>query len=145
MKTLFAIALLFTVVGCGRRQYSVDPRIEPVVQKFRDLSKQYGHQQAVDSITISVLPHGQVDGSERVSGYCDGGGNIQIDENVFYEDPHVLELVVFHELGHCVLGRGHSSQQLDTGMPASIMYPDISDYPQGYEAHPETYWKELFQ
>ncbi len=143
MKTLLLITSLM-LVGCGH-EYRVDARLAPTVQKFRDLSKQYGNEQAVDSVTIDIVPHGTIQHSEKFAGFCDGSGGIQIDENALYLPAASLEMLVFHELGHCLLGRDHSTAMLNTGMPGSIMNPSITDYPQGYQAYPEVYWKELFE
>ena len=35
------------------------------------------------------------------------------------------ELLVFHELGHCILRRGHTTQTTQLGVPVSIMYPSV--------------------
>ncbi|MEK6704184.1 MAG: hypothetical protein AABZ06_00175, partial [Bdellovibrionota bacterium] len=53
------------------------------------------------------------------------------------------ELLMHHELGHCVLYRGHRSDSLSTGAYASIMYPVImssSTYINNYDY----YQNELF-
>jgi len=53
------------------------------------------------------------------------------------------ELLAHHELGHCVLYRGHRTALLETGKYASIMYPIImgtSTYQNNYDYYQE----ELF-
>ncbi len=158
MKTL-AKSVLFTLfvtalTGCGHHEYRVDPRLEADVQKFRDMSKKYGNEKAVDNVTIDVVPHGtiQVDpqtkaeiGTSGVLGLCNWNNGILIDEQVFLMTPEQREIVVFHELGHCILGRPHKEEMLDTGMPASIMSINLTDNYQGFYSYPEVYYKELFQ
>ena len=55
------------------------------------------------------------------------------------------ENVVFHELGHCVLNREHSSGiDVELGIPASVMYP--SPLPPGvYTRFRKYYVDELFR
>ena len=53
------------------------------------------------------------------------------------------EQLAHHELGHCMLYRGHRTAVLSTGKPASLMYPSIfssSTYMAGYDY----YLSELF-
>jgi hypothetical protein len=53
------------------------------------------------------------------------------------------ELLAHHELGHCVLYRGHRSDLLSTGKYASIMYPIIMGS-AAYTSNYDYYQEELF-
>lgn len=53
------------------------------------------------------------------------------------------ELLAHHELGHCVLYRGHRSSTLSSGAYASIMYPIIMSTAT-YQGNYEYYQNELF-
>jgi hypothetical protein len=49
--------------------------------------------------------------------------------NPCYSDHVQRETLIFHELGHCLLGRGHTTDTLANGDPKSIMIPnDITLY-----------------
>ncbi len=54
------------------------------------------------------------------------------------------EATIFHEMGHCVLRRGHTSD-LDgvSGLPASLMYP-LGVEPEAYGERRDAYLGELF-
>ena len=54
------------------------------------------------------------------------------------------EQLLFHELGHCLLWRGHTSKTFRDGRPISIMNPVLilSDYE--YMSNREYYLNELF-
>jgi len=60
-----------------------------------------------------------------------------------------LEVLIFHELGHCYLGRIHDNRRLPNGDPRSIMVKEGLDlynpciYPIGYEICGEAY-KRLY-
>ena len=52
------------------------------------------------------------------------------------------ENVLFHELGHCALNRGHTVQKFDDGTPYSLMYfQKMSEYV--YESNRDHYREEL--
>lgn len=70
-----------------------------------------------------------------------------------YSQDFERELIIFHELGHCALGRGHkktwggiTSFHLNSEVcaPLSIMYPE-ADWTllRSYQTHREYYVKEL--
>ena len=46
------------------------------------------------------------------------------------------EEVVFHELGHCILGRDHEETVLEEGIPKSIMFPYVFEWEyQNYRSY----------
>lgn len=56
------------------------------------------------------------------------------------------EMVVFHELGHCVLGRDHSEELTNNGFCASIMRSGTGNCQTLYNAqNKEYYLNELFE
>ena len=77
---------------------------------------------AAEGITgsIEAIPnHGTV-------GLCnhrpEAPDHVIIDESFWQmSNRHAKELIVFHELGHCYLGRGHNDQQRTDGTCMSIM------------------------
>lgn len=53
--------------------------------------------------------------------------------------PAVRQLIE-HELGHCVLGRGHEEEVKDDGYPVSVMFPmhfSVTHYEENYEYYTE--------
>ncbi len=82
-----------------------------------------------------------------VVGLCETGTNIRrvtFDPDFWNTASEAQrEILAHHELGHCVLYRGHRSDMLSSGVPASMMYPSVlptSTYQNNY-AH---YQSELF-
>ncbi len=53
------------------------------------------------------------------------------------------EMLAFHELGHCLLGRGHKNSTHSGGRPESIMNSWLFDQ-KTYLANRDQYLKELF-
>lgn len=65
------------------------------------------------------------------------------------EDDLAREQLIFHELGHCILDRGHVSARRvwidgETRAPVSIMYPYVFSDIYHYEIHHDEYVNELF-
>ncbi len=88
-------------------------------------------------------------GGTTLAGCCtrqDGQATVTINQSIWNTlNADDRELLVFHELGHCLLGRAHRTDT-DHGVPESIMYPSA---PGGYlsSAYPEyknAYLNELF-
>lgn len=69
-----------------------------------------------------------------------------IVDNTFWlnADQFEREILLYHELGHCLLNRGHKEDMIENeGRPESIMYPlVISSYQ--YRSHKNAYMSELF-
>lgn len=89
-----------------------------------------------------------------VIGLCETYGTsyrvLTLDPDYFniWQDPISNQILVSHELGHCVLYRGHTSAfdylpPDSTYHEASIMYPIIMPASQ-YAAHEEYYLAELY-
>jgi hypothetical protein len=86
-------------------------------------------------------------------GLCETGAGmtptIHIDEEGWDEaDDATRESLLFHEMGHCVLGQNHrnDSGNVDdspTPIPTSIMNATIVDG-EIYDAHREYYLREFF-
>ena len=53
------------------------------------------------------------------------------------------EMLAFHELGHCLLGRGHKNTRHSSGRPESIMNSWLFDQ-RTYLANRDEYLKELY-
>ena len=54
------------------------------------------------------------------------------------------ESLIFHEMGHCILGRPHISEVNGSGDPTSLMNP-FPIGPRTYSANRDNYIVELFQ
>lgn len=68
--------------------------------------------------------------------------NIEIDPDYWQSTSETKkEVLLFHELGHCVLGRDHDEQKLYYTVPKSIMYPYL--FEQAYQTYRSYYVEEL--
>ncbi len=123
------LLLLFT--SCGR-DFNQDNWSDEVKEMFNNYLKEasyYDNKVAKDiteSGDIVFLPDSEFDGS--VVGTCmrwtNGDWKISINQDYWQEvDKHARELLMFHELGHCLHWFDHRTERKDDGYPMSIMYP----------------------
>lgn len=132
MKYVLIILILVFVQGCA--QPIVDPTFAPYVSVYQD------------SIKIDVSGVGITFGdlSLPVIGICRPDNNtITIDSTWFAKasEPY-REMLVFHELSHCLLHVGHDTTILPDGCPESVMYPYIVQTPC-YAKHRAEYIEQL--
>lgn len=114
-------------------------QIETFMQRFEEAGKDRGIDvsdpnadilRPIDSVIVVVRSELVYDGKEYCGyvpqegyGYTDSLLISTKDACWFGVSDHVREALVFHELGHSVLGRVHTKERLPNGSPASIMFP----------------------
>lgn len=128
MKSRLLILTLLLVSGCAKPRpdprdiRSTDPELVPYVHNFESY---LGHPVGDVPVAFVALPSPSV-GLCVV--YSTGEKEIKIDptywSHIGFDERTAL---VFHELGHCVLGRDHTSEILHSNVygdvPVSFMYP----------------------
>lgn len=122
----------------------VDERLVPMVKRFE---QRYG--KSIGNIPVQILPL-----SDNRAGTCrlwyDGRREIIVAEQFYNDVKHdefMLQATVFHELGHCVLDRGHESgktTQKNATIYKSLMYPYVFSRSEIYEENADYYHDELF-
>lgn len=142
-KYLIPILLL---VGCGdgldESKY-VEKEMQSYVEKFKLI---YGK-----SVNIEIKFE---DLDPMIAGVCysytDPSFNyIEIDRDLFSTYSELgREELIFHELGHCILDREHTTSRIaykDTTIPKSIMYPYIFGGLPFYAENLSYYYDELIK
>lgn len=138
----FLLVLLIAVVGCGRptREFGAYAHY---VAEFETESARFGRGVVVDDLIIKtgmLEPH--------ISADCTTGTfmtpTIRLNERILGRvSDTTIKLALFHELGHCVLNRRHTTARRSNGRPASIMFP-TNVFAPVFARDPEHYLKELF-
>lgn len=132
--------LLF-IFACGKAPQKIDPAFNKYVNSFEST---YNTKVKVD-IGFAIQPEPRV-------GVCytqNGVGKLINIDPVYWNqlDEDGRELLMYHEFGHCVLGRSHRSDYIDMSgdyLPASIMNPYMFSS-QMYSKHKTYYEEELAQ
>ena len=102
---------------------------------------------ATSEITGSIEPLHQ----DGVAGSCSYGfsnpGSIKIDRTFWQRSSNLIrEMIVFHELGHCYLKRGHLEDAFQSGYCISIMRSGTCCCRDAYTLENRDYYlDELFE
>jgi hypothetical protein len=125
--------LILVALGCSHEDefnpvYDVPEEFQPVVETFIFEASHRGIEIEMNNLII------QYDNKleEPFCGQCNDASKgkpvqkiISINpDNICWQNDLELETLIFHELGHCVLGRLHSAEVLPNGDPKSIMVKD---------------------
>ncbi|MFT6336293.1 MAG: hypothetical protein ACJATI_003051 [Halioglobus sp.] len=118
---------------------------------FRDFQEEAGqHGVIVDYDAANVTAEIQQLNQGSVAGTCSTNGyntrHITIDKDFWNKASHSLkEMIIFHELGHCILGRGHKEDTFENGVCQSIMRSGLGSCKDAYVAQNRAYFiSELF-
>jgi hypothetical protein len=131
------IATTFIALGCKDEERpsftsQIDPALNKFVESFLSEAANRGLLLTADNLILKF----DETLDEPVCGQCNSIETKKIQKIVqvnpsqlcaVYEDE--LEALIFHELGHCLLGRIHESSFLPSGDPKSLMIAnDVSVY-----------------
>lgn len=129
------IACIVIIIGCQKKidfVYNVPPEFEPYVQRFITEAKARGHTITINNLIIqyeSTQSFQYCAASNVVSSQNNVQKVITVNSHTCWQNNAQLETLLFHELGHCILGRDHDMSLLPRGYAKSIMYPgDIELY-----------------
>ncbi len=125
----------------------VDKALWPYFQEFETEAANRNISIDLNALEIS----GVIEKIEEsgIAGTCQYGRHIHhvtIDQQ-FWNRANMLlrEMVVFHELGHCVLERGHEESENQNGICLSIMNSGTTDCSVNYNYNTKQYYlDELF-
>lgn len=125
------IACLILSLGCSKNTpsfvYSVPAEFEPYLQKFITEAKARGQNITISNLIIkydSTLSLQYCATSNVTSKQNDIQRIILFNIHKCWQNSDQLECLIFHELGHCILGREHDSSLMPKGDAKTIMYPD---------------------
>ena len=126
----------------------ITSELAPYFRTFQEEARQHGlivdYKSA--NLTAELI---QID-EGSVAGTCSTNGlnlrHITIDQSFWNKaSPLLKEMVIFHELGHCILGRGHSEGRLENGACRSIMRSGLGSCIDAYNGSSRDYYvEELF-
>lgn len=152
--TALAIVALFGIVltGCGEeRPYTGitgDPELTRHVLTLQEEAAVYGIDLSQISVHLEFGDAASDEHPDRAASCHPDSGVITVERGPYnlmlWESSK--EAIVFHELGHCVLGRGHDNEcggllGRNCKHPRSLMHERM--YFNSYDADREYYVKEL--
>jgi len=125
---IYKISLLILVViftSCEKEQNLIlEEELTGFFQKFDYEAKTRGYILDINNIDLEAY----IDNIEtrgilgQCKKYSDGSTEIIVDEPYWNRsNEKEKEYLIFHELGHCVLGRSHNNTKTNNGVCNSIM------------------------
>ncbi|MEL7376951.1 MAG: hypothetical protein AAFN65_08335 [Bacteroidota bacterium] len=133
-KMPFYLLVLMVIFSCQKDEdlpavvfNDVDPELRPYYEKFLSEAADRGFSYEEESVYLGFdnLNDSSSSWSVGLAGICNhiGGDSALIDRAYWDEIDEVKrEMLVYHELGHCLLSREHSSDLiLDQSLNASLM------------------------
>lgn len=132
----------------SRSYPNADKRLWPYFQAFEEAAKERGLNFDLKGLNILGVIQ-QID-EAGVAGHCKYGSHIDNEVTLAIDfwnraGARSKEFVVFHELGHCVLLRGHNESVFDNGACRSMMRSGLEDCRDNYnEVTRSSYLDELF-
>lgn len=136
----YIIILCVFLSACG--QVYVDPEFQPYVDEFIEDAEYYNSN-------IEMLPHISISFVDEFENpfvlaqcnYTIYESNVQVKRQSWDSaNEFQRKLLVYHELGHCVLGKKHLSDD-DIG----IMSEDVTFYQNRFTGHQEEWIARLFE
>ena len=151
MRYVFVLFLFLSACGGlfeGPPVVSIEPALQEYVDNFLVEGASRGHPIQITDLIVRFSP----DLGDNVLGECWTGGSstptIYISMRYWpYETVVYRRIIMFHELGHCVLNREHElTGRIRNGYctPSSIMWPYIIDETNMYLTNWNDYMVELF-
>lgn len=148
-----AIFTCFVFIACDSNE-TITPSLE-VTEGLQEYVERFESEAAARGIAIDVDRLGvQVSFADipetNVLGVCyyhsNAPGRIEIDQPSWLRlSDFGREYVVFHELGHCILGRGHTESQYTNGSCKSIMASGTGNCYENYTTTTRVHYiNELF-
>ena len=130
IRVIFCLLTLSFGVGCSEKEdmpetvYEVPQEFESIVEQFRleALSRDYPIE------TNNLIIEYDSSMESTICGSCNSTSKdlsvqkiISINPNACWINSYQKEALIFHELGHCWLGRLHEEAVLTNGDPKSMM------------------------
>jgi hypothetical protein len=142
MRLLY-ICMALLVVGCGNvievtGVYSVAASTQPLVDSFmNEWDRRTGRRHVVRNLIVTIATDDSFDSDSHL-GTCMLAviPIIELRRSTWIKmKPARKEALLFHELGHCLLGQGHR--------PGTLMDPYLLTA-ENYSANREYYLEEMF-
>tara|TARA_Y100001933_G_scaffold261042_2_gene314699 strand:+ start:87261 stop:88328 length:1068 start_codon:yes stop_codon:yes gene_type:complete len=122
-QIIILILIVGILFGCSKYDYDNselnNSEFQPYVDSFLEEAKIRGYDIDVSNINFYLADIENKD----VGGICNERKEEIIIDRDNWENAHEIEkeLLIFHELGHCILGRAHRNETSENGDCLSIM------------------------
>lgn len=145
LSRLFIV--LFLLSECSHIQrYEVPSSVQPYITTFQEAGKTNHFNIRITNLIVEFeeLERPTI-GECYDENWSNGTPKIVLDPT-YWQAAFALskETLMFHELGHCYLGRDHDDELLPNKTHRSLMNSTLIPMEE-YKNNKEYYWKELFE
>lgn len=125
-KVAVLIIMSYTLTGCGKPELRLAPGTEVYVARFVSYAEEQGTPVELNKLTVTIDTGGFTERANEL-GKCeyDNPRHISILKSYWEEaDDLAKEVLMFHELGHCVLNRQHTTSRsvMTAEVPSDLDY-----------------------
>src|SRR6187551_2795646 len=100
------ILIILIFGSCMDVDFQVDPRLKPYFNQFAVDAKEYGV--TIDRDNLIMTLKDLRPGKHGLYSPAIFQKYVYIDSTTFFTRPEIVNLIVYHELGHAFLGRDHN-------------------------------------
>lgn len=133
---ILATAALFAMVGCATTQpnddqavvaYSESEDFGSYIRLFQNEGADRGLTVDITGLRVYMAEFGKAMNEQGVIGLCSPEGdkqNIYISQKAWFSyDSLQREMLIFHEMGHCLLKQDHDKSMDKDAIPEDLMFP----------------------
>lgn len=147
-KLIILSLLLLTVFSCTKDEtVSVDSALQPLFDDFASEALTRGMSLDMSSYSGIFMELDENNVAAKCQTLSNGSKRVVVDQS-FWNSASALqrEMVVFHELGHCVLNRAHLDDARTDGACVSMMQSGLGLCKMSYTNQTRSvYLDELFK
>ncbi len=144
--TFATVGSLAFLTACGKEPVVELNQFSNYVANFEAQAQKQGIEIELKNLVIQFgdIPGGNSRVTAACISYSDGFDSIIVNETMWEKLTETQrEIVIFHELGHCILERGHIDEHNEEGIPVSMMNSYLIDG-RTYDSFHGYYMSELF-
>lgn len=150
LKTYISVLMILVFLSCSeeKQEQTIDAELQKYFQSFQQEARSRGvdlnlEDEQIDGYISNISGQGVIGNCTR---YASGKKELTIDTDHWNTSTDSeKELVVFHELGHCILGRVHTEEKDRQGKCVSIMTAGKGACKLNYATNRTAYLNELFK
>lgn len=146
-QILFGLVISSSLIGCGDdKEAAVDPAFKTLLEQFHQDGKEHGRELDITHTPIQFDSVIAFDTGSEILAQCHQDGSITISQTIWNASTELEQkTTLYHELGHCLLNRGHvEGMDPDKHIPLSMMFPYAAIVTSAFPANQEYYLNELF-
>jgi hypothetical protein len=147
-KLFIVLIVVFSTLACTKDEtVSVDAALQPLFENFATEAQKRGLNLDMGQYSGMFMELEENNVAAKCQTISNGTKRVVVDQS-FWNSASSLqrEMVVFHELGHCVLNRAHLDDARTDGSCVSMMQSGLGLCKMSYtNANRSAYLDELFK